>query len=209
MLKIICAHPGLRRAGVAHPAIKTWPDGSFSQTQLAQLQADPAFTVEVVADGEVTVASGPDQPTVEGVLRLLLRGTPTDALIGELTHAVTSALAMGASPAAFQDAANSIFVKHAYVADTNPEGAPTPPPADAGLSPDGPMQAGTGDAPDNAAATVTGQPGAEGVLSTTDLGKVEESGEASEAAAAVASEPTSSEPVSAPAKKSRTTKSTS
>lgn len=205
MLKIICAHPGLRRAGVAHPAIKTWPEGSFSPTQLAQLQADPAFTVEVVADGEVTVASGPDQPTVEGVLRLLLRGTPTDALVWELTEAVTVALAEGASPAAFQAAANSIFVKHAYVADTNPEGAPTPPPADAGTLP---MQAGTGDAPDNAAATVTGQPGAEGVLSTTDLGKVEESGEASEAAAAVASEP-ASEPAPAPAKKARATKSTS
>lgn len=210
MLKIICAHPGLRRAGVAHPAIKTWPDDSFTQAQIALLEADPAFTIERVAEGEVTVASGPDRPTVDGVLRLLVAGEPSPGLMAEMGDAITSAMARGDTFAAFRSVAQAIFDRHEPVAvTTNTEGAPTPPPADAGLSPDGPMQAGTGDAPDNAAATVTEQLGAEGVLSTADRGKVEESGEASEAAAAVASEPTPSEPTRAPTKKARATKSTS
>ena len=122
MLKIICARPGLRRAGVAHPAIKTWPDGAFTADQIALLQADPAITVESAEEGEITVPSGAVLPTVEGVLRLLLQGTPTDALVAEMTRAASEALARGESPAVFRETATAIFEAHAY--------APASPPAE-------------------------------------------------------------------------------
>lgn len=87
----------------------------------------------------------------------------------------------------------------ASVGSTNTEGAPTPPPADAGPSTDSSMQAGTGDALDNAASLATEIVGSQGVPSASEE-SVEESGEASEAVA--------SEPTPAPTKKSRATKST-
>ncbi|MDI4664710.1 hypothetical protein K9U40_10270 [Xanthobacter autotrophicus] len=207
-IKIICAAPGMRRAGVTHAEkVKVWPADTFSADQIAQLRADPAFSVELVDDDQAIPVAGPDRPTVEGVLRLLLQGAPTDDLVADLTDAVVTALGLGTGNEAFRPVANQIFAQHAYAGDTNTEGAPTPPPADAGPSSDGPMQAGTGDAPDNAAPTTSGQTEVDGVTHGAEgTGK---SGEASEEVAATSSEPTTSEPVSAPAKKARATKSTS
>lgn len=55
-LRIRCARPGFRRAGVAHAAGPVdWPAGAFTAEQLAALQAEPMLDVEVLpapADGQ-------------------------------------------------------------------------------------------------------------------------------------------------------------
>ncbi|NIX75390.1 HI1506-related protein [Microvirga terricola] len=50
-LRILCSRPGFRRAGVAHPADKTWPADAFTEEQLEQLRAEPLLTVIEVEAG--------------------------------------------------------------------------------------------------------------------------------------------------------------
>lgn len=57
-IKITCAHPGLRRAGIAHEKVKTWPADALTADQLALLRADPAFTVEVVEGATEDLGAG-------------------------------------------------------------------------------------------------------------------------------------------------------
>lgn len=45
MKTIICTKPGMRRAGVEHPARKDWEDGAFTDEQWEQIKVDPAFVV--------------------------------------------------------------------------------------------------------------------------------------------------------------------
>ena len=51
-LRILCARPGFRRAGVPHDADRTWPAGAFTADQVRELEAEPQLTVLRVADGE-------------------------------------------------------------------------------------------------------------------------------------------------------------
>jgi len=44
---------GFRRAGQGHSAKRTiWPAGTFTERQLAQLQAEPMLIVEILTEGE-------------------------------------------------------------------------------------------------------------------------------------------------------------
>jgi hypothetical protein len=50
-IRITSSVPGFRRAGMAHSAGPvTHPDGTFSDAQLAQLQAEPRLVVEIMDD---------------------------------------------------------------------------------------------------------------------------------------------------------------
>lgn len=44
-IRIICARPGFRRAGAAHPAERTYPAGHWTAEQLDALKAEPLITV--------------------------------------------------------------------------------------------------------------------------------------------------------------------
>lgn len=196
-VRITCSRPGFRRAGVAHGAVKTWPADTFSTEQLAQLRADPAFTVEFVATEEpsaVAVVAGRDPATIAAVVRLLTRGHQVEGFIADMTDAVASAIERGESVDAFWPTAVALAEKHGIAGgqsagSTNSEGAPAP-------------VLSTGDAPDEAAASDTAEVGSDGVSSADD-GAAEGSGEASEAATAAASEPTESEAAQPKAKARR------
>ncbi|MBB4122919.1 hypothetical protein [Martelella radicis] len=53
-ITIICRNPGMRRAGIKHPASATYPATKFSKTELDAFRADPAFEV---IDGEAPAAT--------------------------------------------------------------------------------------------------------------------------------------------------------
>lgn len=134
-IKITCAHPGLRRAGIAHEKVKTWPADTFTADQLALLRADPAFVVEETATLETVarliIDKLVDRATVSAVLRLLIAHS-TVALIEDMTEAVAAAIERGDMHEEFQPLAWDIFEKHAI-----PEGrsgtAREAPSADSGL----------------------------------------------------------------------------
>lgn len=51
MIKITSKQDGFRRCGVAHPSGPTeYPAGTFTQAQLAALQAEPMLVVEIVEE---------------------------------------------------------------------------------------------------------------------------------------------------------------
>jgi hypothetical protein len=50
MKTIICSRPGMRRAGVAHPARADHPDDAFTAEQWEAIDADPAFAVIDASD---------------------------------------------------------------------------------------------------------------------------------------------------------------
>lgn len=58
-IRILCARPGLRRAGVAHTADRTWPADIWSADELAMLRAEPLITV-IKIDDENTWEAGKD-----------------------------------------------------------------------------------------------------------------------------------------------------
>ncbi|MBD8554914.1 hypothetical protein IFT84_10300 [Rhizobium sp. CFBP 8762] len=45
-IQIICTKPGLRRAGVEHPAAKVYDADHWSHEDIAAFKADPAFIVQ-------------------------------------------------------------------------------------------------------------------------------------------------------------------
>ncbi|WP_319519640.1 hypothetical protein [uncultured Martelella sp.] len=53
-ITIICRNPGMRRAGIKHPASATYPATKFSKTELDAFRDDPAFEV---IDGEAPDAT--------------------------------------------------------------------------------------------------------------------------------------------------------
>ncbi|AJY46485.1 HI1506-related protein [Martelella endophytica] len=53
-ITIICRNPGMRRAGIKHPASATYAADKFTKTELAAFRADPAFEV---VDGEAPAAT--------------------------------------------------------------------------------------------------------------------------------------------------------
>lgn len=48
--RILCARPGFRRAGIAHPESATYAPGELSDEQIEQLRAEPLITV-IEVDG--------------------------------------------------------------------------------------------------------------------------------------------------------------
>jgi hypothetical protein len=57
MIKITAKKDGFRRCGMAHPSVPTeHPDETFSQDQLAELQAEPMLVVEVA------ISPDPEKP---------------------------------------------------------------------------------------------------------------------------------------------------
>ena len=48
-ITIICRNPGMRRAGIKHPASATYPAGRWSEEQIKAFRDDPSFEV---IDGE-------------------------------------------------------------------------------------------------------------------------------------------------------------
>ena len=68
MICITSKVAGFRRCGIAHPAMPTeYPDKAFSKSSLAELQAEPMLTVEIV----------PDEPKGDGK-KGGKKGTPED-----------------------------------------------------------------------------------------------------------------------------------
>ncbi|MBN8917744.1 MAG: hypothetical protein J0I31_19275 [Rhizobiales bacterium] len=131
-IRITCSRPGIRRAGVSHGAVATWPAGTFDDTQLKLLRADPAFKVEEVdsapASGLVTLI---DRSTVASVLRLLIPHS-TVKLVEEMTEAVAAAIARGDMHEEFQPLAWDIFEKHALPGEGRSGTAREAPSADSG-----------------------------------------------------------------------------
>jgi len=66
-IEITCRRPGFRRAGIAHPAIATYPAELFSDEQLLALMSEPLLALRRVPDeneqgvGQADVP-GPDAP---------------------------------------------------------------------------------------------------------------------------------------------------
>ncbi len=56
-ITIICSRPGMRRAGMAHPAKASYASGHFTDDQLAVLKNDPNFQV---LEGEPETAAAFD-----------------------------------------------------------------------------------------------------------------------------------------------------
>ena len=50
LVRILCAVPGFRRAGVAHAADTVWPVDAFSAEQWAQIAAEPNLTLFAIDD---------------------------------------------------------------------------------------------------------------------------------------------------------------
>lgn len=59
MIRIHCTKQGFRRVGLAHPAVADYPEGHFSDAQLAILRAEPMLLVEIVAEDST---EAPEQP---------------------------------------------------------------------------------------------------------------------------------------------------
>ena len=56
MIRISAHRDGFRRCGMAHPKEPAeYPDGTFSDEQIAVLTAEPMLTVQVVEQKEMTV----------------------------------------------------------------------------------------------------------------------------------------------------------
>tara|TARA_R110002020_G_scaffold150297_2_gene326940 strand:- start:74 stop:454 length:381 start_codon:yes stop_codon:yes gene_type:complete len=49
-VQILCRSPGMRRCGVEHPPTVTYPADRWTDAELDQFRADPAFEVIEVAD---------------------------------------------------------------------------------------------------------------------------------------------------------------
>jgi outer membrane biosynthesis protein TonB len=64
-IRIICRRPGFRRAGVAHAADQTWPDGFFTDGQIRLLKAERLLTVIELADEAKGIAET-DLPSEPG-----------------------------------------------------------------------------------------------------------------------------------------------
>ncbi|MQT14392.1 hypothetical protein [Segnochrobactrum spirostomi] len=64
-IRILCARPGLRRAGVAHAADHTWPVDRWSADELAMLRAEPLITV-IEIDGREGATTTSDTPIAAG-----------------------------------------------------------------------------------------------------------------------------------------------
>ena len=64
-IEIVCRSPGMRRCGMAHPAIATYPADHFSDTVLDILRADVNFQVLDRAEGRV-FADGADGLSMSG-----------------------------------------------------------------------------------------------------------------------------------------------
>lgn len=47
-----CSRPGIRRNGVAHEAVKTYDRSDWTDEQWAIFEADPAFTITTLDEGE-------------------------------------------------------------------------------------------------------------------------------------------------------------
>lgn len=62
IIRISCTRPGLRRGGMRHPAGPVdHPAGSFGKAQLAQLEAEPAITLE-----RLTLEAGTSDTNTQG-----------------------------------------------------------------------------------------------------------------------------------------------
>ncbi|MCX5497322.1 HI1506-related protein [Kaistia dalseonensis] len=101
-IRIICRFPGFRRAGVAHSADRTWPDGRFTSDEIKLLKAEPLLTV-IEIDKENTEApptakagahqAEPEPPIIEGAL------TTAEASVSASTPSAADA-ASAVAPAA-------------------------------------------------------------------------------------------------------------
>jgi hypothetical protein len=61
MIRITSKKDGFRRCGIAHPATPTeYPDGHFKKAVLAELQAEPMLTVELVKEEPVVPPIDPE-----------------------------------------------------------------------------------------------------------------------------------------------------
>ncbi|EFH11593.1 HI1506-related protein [Pseudoroseomonas cervicalis] len=80
---ILCASPGFRRAGIAHPERAEYPLGRFTASELLALRAEPMLSVQII-DGPA------DAPPAAG--RASLAGMPPSLaeLVGELGSDVAS-----------------------------------------------------------------------------------------------------------------------
>lgn len=129
ILRITCARPGMWRAGIQHPARAIYPATHFDAWQIAQLRADPAFTVAVVSAEEAEEVeaapaeaslSAAELPTprriVMGVMRLLLPAA-SEPLQAEMTEAVLGALDDRLSGEAFRPIGDAIFARYAQASD--------------------------------------------------------------------------------------------
>lgn len=61
-IEIRCQRPGFRRAGIAHPAVARYPEGHFSDEQMAALQAEPLIEVREIPVPERCPVSDPTSP---------------------------------------------------------------------------------------------------------------------------------------------------
>jgi hypothetical protein len=62
---ITCRKPGFRRAGLAHPAQATYPNETFTATQLKALMAEPMLQVEILADEPEQPGAAEESPVVQ------------------------------------------------------------------------------------------------------------------------------------------------
>jgi septal ring factor EnvC (AmiA/AmiB activator) len=88
-ITIICSRPGMRRAGMAHPAKATYASDHFTDAQLTVIKSDPNFQV---LEGEPETADASDLEaamakifTLEGEITIKDKEiTSLEAQIGEL-----------------------------------------------------------------------------------------------------------------------------
>ncbi len=55
-IQIICSSPGIRRNGIEHPASAVYDADHWSDTQLQAFRDDPAFIVQDVAEGGISLS---------------------------------------------------------------------------------------------------------------------------------------------------------
>ncbi len=125
-LRITCAQPGFRRAGIAHAARKIYAPEDLTVAQRKLLESEPLLTVEeisaeeaaaegVAPDVDVVTGFAPEPRTIMAVMRLLL-ANPSDPLLAEISTAVRDAIEAGTSYDAFRPIADDIFYRHAKAA---------------------------------------------------------------------------------------------
>ena len=120
-LRILCKVPGFRRAGVAHPAEKVWPAGSFNEAQIAQLKAEPLLTVIELSDGDEGSSNNPlSSEGAPGIAPGTPQGTAGEqSVAGQENNGGSS---HGASDEAGQGAENGATSSSAPATDTKPKG---------------------------------------------------------------------------------------
>jgi len=140
-IRILCRRPGFRRAGVAHAADRTWPDGSFTEAQLDQLRTEPLLTVIEVPEeasnggpdgdasgaglsGGAAVSSQAHQNTEGGAEAGIAPGAPQGTAGSQLgaSQEGGSSSSSGASDEAGKGAADGATSSAAPTTNTKPKG---------------------------------------------------------------------------------------